>query len=679
MPNPKRAITGGHRLFHSIVDYFSDDMTHRNLPHEILQQEFHVHFVSTSPNASTTEQFKEFKTLVERTHTDPVRVEEEDKSTTCLCIYVNSGASDNPMQSEISSHIGGKGNHFCRKCQVSGTQKEKATNDGYHALFEPGLPRTKEYILDELGKQVKLACSGVAQPIKDTQTDTGVKDMYTQYWIEKLISRFREMKKDNIWHISHTTWSEEEKKTYALCLQSTATNGLSIHAIIMQYAGSLMGRQFKTIVQTNIFHVYGLVTDNQFIAWKATGELSALLWFPEIRNMTESRTPDSIFNIQQDLKIAVANVLDIFAVIDPSKVMTEIKLHLLVHIDDDAVEIGPLLGAITEIFECFNAVFRFCSILSNHLAPSRDIAVQLSRQEGLKHCLIGGRWPHGTERIWRTAGPGVRQFMEKHPVLQKLLGWTENKLLVHGEAKLPPLPWGHKARAEHTLGATNAARALNFGIYPSESIWQKCRQVVSESLDQCFVGSWTRTIPGRISEILQGNGSLVLVVLEHFQVLSTRDEVYGMPVTFSIIPAKNVKFNFNVQHDCYSAKCEARGVRMQMQEWVESDKTENFIVHNPLDRYIINSHAFHNTHLIRATLPRSLLAPIPLFENWKEKHDELATTLPRRAATASKKRKADQDDGDTETRPRKRRKKVVGKQKEKTGPAVAGMVANRSQ
>jgi hypothetical protein len=99
------------------------------------------------------------------------------------------------MQSEISSHIGGKGNCFCRKCRVGGTQKEKATDEGYHALFEvfifshigprlkypdkAGVPRTKEYIILELEKQVKLACSGVIKPVKALQTETGVKDTYT--------------------------------------------------------------------------------------------------------------------------------------------------------------------------------------------------------------------------------------------------------------------------------------------------------------------------------------------------------------------------------------------------------------------------------------------------------------------------------------------------------------------
>ncbi|KAJ7348035.1 hypothetical protein DFH08DRAFT_663688, partial [Mycena albidolilacea] len=68
-----------------------------------------------------------------------------------------------------------------------------------------------------------------------------------------------------------------------------------------------------------------------------------------------------------------------------------------------------------------------------------------------------------------------------------------------------------------------------------------------------------------------------------------------------------------VLHDCYTAKCEATGECLRMEERVESDNVENFIVHGSLDRFIINSHAFQNAHLLRATLPRDLLAPIPLF------------------------------------------------------------------
>ncbi|KAJ7927350.1 hypothetical protein B0H13DRAFT_2229300 [Mycena leptocephala] len=684
MPNPKRAIAAGRPLYHSFVDYFGDDVsgnrskswnkhwnaytTHRNLPRKLLQQEFHVHFVSTSPNASISEQYREFNSAVESTHTDPVEVQDESGDTTCFCIYVNGGPSDNPMQSEVSGHIGGKGNRFCRKCEVGGTQKEKSTNEGYHALFEAGAPRTKEKIIAELEKQVKLACSGIIKPIKDLQTQTGVKDMYTQYWIDHLLSRFKEMKNNEpdrsnkdiqteliqwtdtpveilhtillgvvkyIWHISHTPWSPEKKKIYSLRLQSTATDGLSIHGIhanyIMQYAGSLIGRQIKTLAQMNVLHVYGLVTDHQFMAWKAAGELAALLWVPEIWNLNSYR---------RDLKVAVANVLDIFSLIDPSKIITKIKLHPLAHIDDDAAEFGPLVGVATEIFESFNAIFRYCSIFSNHLAPSRDIALQLGDQEGLKHRLTGEWWFCRAVNEWRRAGPGVRQFLGQHPVLQKLLGWSEPKLLKHvydleGEARLEPLKRGQKNRPMYSLRSTTAVNAVNYGMH-------------AESLDECFVGSWifvqsatdaNSTICGRISEILRECG--------FFRILSVRDNIYGMPVLvrrdgetiFHIISAKNLKFKVNVQHDCYTAKCEATGERLRMQERVESDQIENFIIHEPLDRFIINSHAFHNAHLL-------------------QKHDEFAATPRENWVSKVAKRKAAATDG-KKTTPRKRKGRAI--------------------
>ena len=94
-----------------------------------------------------------------------------------------------------------------------------------------------------------------------------------------------------LWHGSHTQWTASQKQIYSLHLHSTEHSGLSIHAIhanyIMQYANSLIGRQFKTIAQVNVFHVYDLVDATRFSLTKAVGELSALLWMPEIWNMED--------------------------------------------------------------------------------------------------------------------------------------------------------------------------------------------------------------------------------------------------------------------------------------------------------------------------------------------------------------------------------------------------------
>ncbi|KAF7372927.1 hypothetical protein MSAN_00499400 [Mycena sanguinolenta] len=471
MPNPKRQIAGGDPLYVTLVDFFGDDvsgnrskswnkhlngyMTNRTLPRKLLQQEFHVHFVSTSPHASMAEQFQEFKTLIEDTHSNPVRIQDEQGKTTRFSIYCNCTPSDNPMQSEICGHIGGKGNKFCRKCHVGGTQEDKATADGYHALFEPGDPRTKENTLTELKKQVELACGGVAKRVQELQTQTSVKDAYTQYWIDQIVARAAEMRRENA-------------------------------------------------------------------------------------NASEST----------------------------------VKSELI-------------------------------------------------------------KWMHDNEQ-------------------NLLVGWTPEKLQRQGETKLTPLKRGVPLRPVELLKNTNAARALNFGEYSGDSEWMRCKTVVCESLDECSVGTWVFAksqadenliICGRLADILCNASGKSIVIVELFQLLRERHPHYGMPVltrrddetTFSILPTKNIKFDFNAQHDCFSAKCEASGIRAIMQEQVESDKTENFIVHTQLDRFILNMNSFHNPHLVRATISRDLWAPVPLFDNRKAEHDEFSARLrDTRASKAAK-------------------------------------------
>jgi hypothetical protein len=56
-----------------------------------------------------------------------------------LKIYVNCAPGDNPAQSEVCGHIGGNGNHLCRKCLVGGPQQIKETGIGFHSLFAVSL------------------------------------------------------------------------------------------------------------------------------------------------------------------------------------------------------------------------------------------------------------------------------------------------------------------------------------------------------------------------------------------------------------------------------------------------------------------------------------------------------------------------------------------------------------
>ena len=94
-----------------------------------------------------------------------------------------------------------------------------------------------------------------------------------------------------VWYLSHTEWTDEQKRTYSVRLQATNIDGLNIPPIragyILQYAGSLIGRQLKAVGQTNAFLTYDICDSKIYSLWKAVGELMALLWTPEIDDLEQ--------------------------------------------------------------------------------------------------------------------------------------------------------------------------------------------------------------------------------------------------------------------------------------------------------------------------------------------------------------------------------------------------------
>lgn len=92
-----------------------------------------------------------------------------------------------------------------------------------------------------------------------------------------------------IWHNIHTSWKDPQRELFVQRLQGTNINGLSIPpmraAYMSQYRNGLIGKHFKSLMQTMAFHVHGLVTPAQFELVKAAGCLGALLWYHEIPDM----------------------------------------------------------------------------------------------------------------------------------------------------------------------------------------------------------------------------------------------------------------------------------------------------------------------------------------------------------------------------------------------------------
>ncbi|KAI0684232.1 hypothetical protein BC835DRAFT_1464922 [Cytidiella melzeri] len=397
-----------------------------------------------------------------------------------------------------------------------------------------------------------------------------------------------------VWHETSSPWDKKKEELFAVRLQATDIDGLSIALprakYLVRYKNSLIGKHFKCLQQLAVFHLSDLCTDTIFNVWKATGELGAHLWIPEIADMEQYLT---------DLDILIGNLLDAWATFDPRRIIAKAKLHILTHLVDDIRRFGSAILYSTEVFECWNAVFRMCSILSNHLAPSQDIATTLGGMERFKHQVSGGWWKDGKGGYIR-AGKNVREFLRCSPELQRQLGWADTSNVEAGP-------------------------------------WIQGKAVISQSHDICKENSWVffnfdeNAHAGRILRIAQhadANGSpdKVMVLVEHF-------DHFNMPISsrsqkvYAVNP-KSIQFIFNAQHDCRTGRCElADSDKVVIQERLRTKVSVKSVVHRDDGRYILNMHALHNAHLVCSILPRSLTTPVPLVPDRKAFHRQIAEGL----------------------------------------------------
>lgn len=174
MPHPMRAKAKGRMVYAVPLIIFMDDvsgniskqwnkhhviyMSNGNLPREMVDKEFCVRFVTSSPHASPMELMSAMKESIRyyefvqpSRHSFALTVSPsasaaadsgvpawdcKDQEEVLLCPYALLLAGDNPMQAEESSHAGLACNYFCRTCKVGGTKESKQSLHGFNALFQ---------------------------------------------------------------------------------------------------------------------------------------------------------------------------------------------------------------------------------------------------------------------------------------------------------------------------------------------------------------------------------------------------------------------------------------------------------------------------------------------------------------------------------------------------------------
>ena len=124
---------------------------------------------------------------------------------------------------------------------------------------------------------------------------------------------------------------------------------------------------------------------------------------------------------KRDIQTGIDNILDIWTILDPSRIIEKSKLHVFTHLPGYIRQFGPPVLYSTEVFEAWNSVFRACSILSNRHAPSHDITTELAGMEQVKHLVSGGWWEE--DGSYLQAGQDVQEVFHSKD-FQRCLGWA---------------------------------------------------------------------------------------------------------------------------------------------------------------------------------------------------------------------------------------------------------------
>ncbi|KAJ7898971.1 hypothetical protein B0H13DRAFT_2664450 [Mycena leptocephala] len=266
-----------------------------------------------------------------------------------------------------------------------------------------------------------------------------------------------------VWHETTKAWNDEQGALFAARLQSASLDGLNLPPLraryMVQYKKSLIGMHFKALQQVGIFQLDAkLCSPALFELWKANGVLGALLWFPEIKDMDQQ--------------------------------ISQLRLKM-----------SSIDG-----------------VLSNHQAPSLDIATTLADMERFKH----------------QAGCEIQNFLTGNRQLQRRLGWTAHDAHKAGTVEVLSKSKRHPELWKNALGSDNLTEPIGH----SGRNWIACKYAAARSQEPCFPGSWVFFVDGaevaRIIKILIPEhthlDSEAVVVCQKFMVPGTIDNHYDMPL-----------------------------------------------------------------------------------------------------------------------------------------------------
>ncbi|KAH9811537.1 hypothetical protein DFH28DRAFT_900388 [Melampsora americana] len=196
--------------------------------------------------------------------------------------------------------------------------------------------------------------------------------------------------------------------------QAFQTDGLNIAPIqprnMVVYANSLLGKDFRVVLQAAPFVFFEFVSDESRYCWIALAHLASLIFQTRILNK------DSYL---RDLQTIISRFLNRLVALT-AQWTNKPKFHILTHLPYSVERFGPPSLFSTEKMESQNRVTRAASVHSNRHAPGKDIANRFNDERLLRILVSGGTFYDTKLGIRTTASARFRQLFDEREIRQGL-------------------------------------------------------------------------------------------------------------------------------------------------------------------------------------------------------------------------------------------------------------------
>ncbi|KAI6102396.1 hypothetical protein EDD16DRAFT_1696648 [Pisolithus croceorrhizus] len=301
-------------------------MSNVSLQCEMLDHEFCVQFVTSSPHASPMELMYAMKQSILKASTSGIITWDcQDQEEVMLVPYGLFLGGDNPMQAKECSQGSLNCNYYCQTYQAGGPKGFKESEAGYCSLFKV------EQAHIQLKQFKTVVLPGTSMKIQASVSSTGVCDSLSQGILNMVVEMGKVLQESKIkamlekeltellggkglnniinpllgmenpahhftWH-SKYFWGKtihlmEKAKLLDLfqsCLDSIEHDVLNAPDLnldyICHYKGALIRKHFKSLAQVMPFVIHDLVPQTVIDGWTTIRELVVLLWHTKIKDL----------------------------------------------------------------------------------------------------------------------------------------------------------------------------------------------------------------------------------------------------------------------------------------------------------------------------------------------------------------------------------------------------------